>query len=187
MYGGILIYLLFKVNQVGVILVIFVLLLIYILYLIIQLICSGSGVVGNSWWDKFVGMYLFDLSNLVYIGIYFGFIIFFIYFYVLIIFNFDECVDEMKKFGGFILGIWLGCLIVDYLCYVLSWIILLGLIYFGVIVVLFNLFFQIGVGGIVQNLFFGGIVVLIMIGVGLDMVKQIESQFMQCNYEGFFK
>ena len=57
----------------------------------------------------------------------------------------------------------------------------------GVIAVLPNLFLQIGNSGGVQNLPFGGTAVLIMIGVGLDTVKQIESQLMQRNYEGFLK
>ena len=62
-----------------------------------------------------------------------------------------------------------------------------GSIYLGVIAVLPNLFLQIGSSGSVQNLPFGGTAVLIMIGVGLDTVKQIESQLMQRNYEGFLK
>ncbi|CKR87946.1 preprotein translocase subunit SecY [Mycobacterium tuberculosis] len=187
MYGGTSTYLPLKVNQAGVIPVIFASSLIYIPHLITQLIRSGSGVVGNSWWDKFVGTYLSDPSNLVYIGIYFGLIIFFTYFYVSITFNPDERADEMKKFGGFIPGIRPGRPTADYLRYVLSRITLPGSIYLGVIAVLPNLFLQIGAGGTVQNLPFGGTAVLIMIGVGLDTVKQIESQLMQRNYEGFLK
>jgi preprotein translocase subunit SecY len=56
-----------------------------------------------------------------------------------------------------------------------------------VIAVLPNLFLKIGYSGTAQNLPFGGTAVLIMIGVGLDTVKQIESQLMQRNYEGFLK
>ena len=62
-----------------------------------------------------------------------------------------------------------------------------GSIYLGVISVLPNLFLHMGNSGTVQNLPFGGTAVLIMIGVGLDTVKQIESQLMQRNYEGFLK
>ena len=70
----------------------------------------------------------------------------------------------------------------------LSRITLPGSIYLGVIAVLPNLFLQIGsIRRTVQNLPFGGTAVLIMIGVGLDTVKQIESQLMQRNYEGFLK
>ena len=76
----------------------------------------------------------------------------------------------------------------DYLRYVLSRITLPGSIYLGVIAVLPNVFLQMGSsGGGLQNIPFGGTAVLIMIGVGLDTVKQIESQLMQRNYEGFLK
>jgi preprotein translocase subunit SecY len=187
MYGGTSTYLPLKVNQAGVIPVIFASSLIYIPHLITQLIRSGTGGVGNTWWDKFVGSYLSDPASPVYIGIYFGLIIFFTYFYVSITFNPDERADEMKKFGGFIPGIRPGKPTADYLRFVLSRITLPGSIYLGVISVLPNLFLQIGNTGQVQNLPFGGTAVLIMIGVGLDTVKQIESQLMQRNYEGFLK
>ncbi|MGB9251343.1 MAG: preprotein translocase subunit SecY [Mycobacterium sp.] len=187
MYGGSSTYLPLKVNQAGVIPVIFASSLIYIPHLITQLVRSSSGGVGNSWWDKFVGNYLSNPASPVYIGIYFGLIIFFTYFYVSITFNPDERADEMKKFGGFIPGIRPGKPTADYLRYVLSRITLPGSIYLGVIAVLPNLFLKIGSTGTVQNLPFGGTAVLIMIGVGLDTVKQIESQLMQRNYEGFLK
>ena len=187
MYGGTSTYLPLKVNQAGVIPVIFASSLIYIPHLITQLIRSGSSTPGNTWWDRFVGNYLTNPADPVYIAIYFGLIIFFTYFYVSITFNPDERADEMKKFGGFIPGIRPGKPTADYLRYVLSRITLPGSIYLGVIAVLPNLFLEIGNGGGVQNLPFGGTAVLIMIGVGLDTVKQIESQLMQRNYEGFLK
>jgi len=186
MYGGTSTYLPLKVNQAGVIPVIFASSLIYIPHLITQLVRSGK-TGGNSWWDKFVGNYLTNPADPVYIGIYFGLIIFFTYFYVSITFNPDERADEMKKFGGFIPGIRPGRPTADYLRFVLNRITLPGSIYLGVIAVLPNLFLEIGASGGVQNLPFGGTAVLIMIGVGLDTVKQIESQLMQRNYEGFLK
>src|SRR5271156_6799190 len=186
MYGGTSTYLPLKVNQAGVIPVIFASSLIYIPHLITQLIRSGTGGVGNSWWDKFIANYLSNPGSPVYIAVYFALIIFFTYFYVSITFNPDERADEMKKFGGFIPGIRPGKPTADYLRYVLSRITLPGSIYLGAIAVLPNLFLQ-GNGGTVQNLPFGGTAVLIMIGVGLDTVKQIESQLMQRNYEGFLK
>ncbi|CDP85011.1 MULTISPECIES: preprotein translocase subunit SecY [Mycolicibacterium] len=187
MYGGTSTYLPLKVNQAGVIPVIFASSLIYIPHLITQLIQSGSSNPGSGWWDKFVADYLTNPADPVYIAIYFGLIIFFTYFYVSITFNPDERADEMKKFGGFIPGIRPGKPTADYLRYVLSRITLPGSIYLGVIAVLPNVFLQIGNTGSVQNLPFGGTAVLIMIGVGLDTVKQIESQLMQRNYEGFLK
>ena len=187
MYGGTSTYLPLKVNQAGVIPVIFASSLIYIPQLITQLIQSGSSNPGTGWWDKFVANSLSDPTDPVYIGVYFGLIIFFTYFYVSITFNPDERADEMKKFGGFIPGIRPGRPTADYLRYVLNRITLPGSIYLGVIAVLPNLFLNMGGSGTLQNLPFGGVAVLIMIGVGLDTVKQIESQLMQRNYEGFLK
>ncbi len=187
MYGGTSTYLPLKVNQAGVIPVIFASSLIYIPQLITQLIQSGSSNPGTGWWDKFVANSLSDPTDPVYIAVYFGLIIFFTYFYVSITFNPDERADEMKKFGGFIPGIRPGRPTADYLRYVLNRITLPGSIYLGVIAVLPNLFLNMGGSGTLQNLPFGGVAVLIMIGVGLDTVKQIESQLMQRNYEGFLK
>ncbi|MUL48574.1 preprotein translocase subunit SecY [Mycobacterium sp. CBMA293] len=186
MYGGTSTYLPLKVNQAGVIPVIFASSLIYIPHLVTQLVEAGKSNPGNSWWDKAVAKYLTNPADPVYIGIYFGLIIFFTYFYVSITFNPDERADEMKKFGGFIPGIRPGKPTADYLRYVLSRITLPGSIYLGLIAVLPNLFLSSG-GSSAQNLPFGGTAVLIMIGVGLDTVKQIESQLMQRNYEGFLK
>ena len=187
MYGGTSTYLPLKVNQAGVIPVIFASSLIYIPHLITQLIQSGKGGPGNGWWDRFVANHLTNPADPVYVGIYFGLIIFFTYFYVSVTFNPVERADEMKKFGGFIPGIRPGKPTADYLSYVLNRITLPGSIYLGLIAVLPNLFLQVGNSGTVQNLPFGGTAVLIAIGVGLDTVKQIESQLMQRNYEGFLK
>ena len=187
MYGGTSTYLPLKVNQAGVIPVIFASSLIYIPQLITQLIQSGRSEPSSGWWDRFVADHLTNPADPAYVAFYFGLIIFFTYFYVSITFNPEERADEMKKFGGFIPGIRPGKPTADYLSYVLNRITLPGSIYLGVIAVLPNLFLQAGSGGSVQNLPFGGTAVLIMIGVGLDTVKQIESQLMQRNYEGFLK
>ncbi|MDT5110443.1 MAG: preprotein translocase subunit SecY [Mycobacterium sp.] len=186
-YGGASTYLPLKVNQAGVIPVIFASSLIYIPHLITQLVDSGSANPGTGWWAKFVANYLTNPASPVYIAIYFGLIIFFTYFYVSITFNPEERADEMKKYGGFIPGIRPGKPTADYLQYVLSRITLPGSIYLGTIAVLPNLFLELGNSGGVQNFPFGGTSLLIMIGVGLDTVKQIESQLMQRNYEGFLK
>lgn len=191
MYGGTSTYLPLKVNQAGVIPVIFASSLIYLPNLITQLITSGSSNPSTGWWQTFVAEYLTDPGSPVYIAIYFGLIIFFTYFYVSITFNPDDRADEMKKYGGFIPGIRPGKPTADYLRFVLSRITLPGSIYLGFVAVLPNLFMQLGGGGAggapMQNLPFGGVGVLIMVGVGLDTVKQIESQLMQRNYEGFLK
>lgn len=187
MYGGTSTYLPLKVNQAGVIPVIFASSLIYVPQLITQLIQSGRTGGGTGWWDRFVADHLTNPADTIYVGIYFALIIFFTFFYVSITFNPEERADEMKKFGGFIPGIRPGKPTADYLSYVLNRITLPGSIYLGIIAVLPNVFLQGGDGAGVQNLPFCGTAVLIMIGVGLDTVKQIESQLMQRNYEGFLK
>ena len=185
MYGGSSTYLPLKVNQAGVIPVIFASSLLYLPQLIVELTRNPDGT--QSTWQEYVTRYLTDPSNGVYIAVYFLMIIFFTYFYVAVTFNPEERADEMKKYGGFIPGIRPGAPTAEYLGYVLSRITLPGSIYLGIIAVLPNLFLEIGNSGNVQNLPFGGTAVLIMVGVGLDTMKQINSQLMQRKYEGFLK
>ncbi|MBU3706460.1 MAG: preprotein translocase subunit SecY [Mycobacterium sp.] len=188
MYGGTSTYLPLKVNQAGVIPVIFASSLIYVPNLVTQLVRSGRGEgAGSGWWDRFVADHLTNPADPGYVIVYFGLIIFFTFFYTSVTFNPQDRADEMKKFGGFIPGIRPGKPTADYLQYVLSRITLVGSIYLGVIAVLPNVFLQAGSSGSLQNIPFGGTAVLIMIGVGLDTIKQIESQLMQRNYEGFLK
>jgi preprotein translocase subunit SecY len=186
MYGGTSTYLPLKVNQAGVIPVIFASSLLYLPDLVSRLATSqGSNA---PWWQTFIQQYLVAPSNYVHISLYFALIIFFTYFYVAITFNPDERADEMKKFGGFIPGIRPGRPTAEYLSFVLNRITLPGSIYLGLIAVLPNFFIDItGQGGSSNNFPFGGTAVLIMVGVGLDTVKQIESQLMQRNYEGFLR
>ena len=116
---------------------------------------------------------------------YFLLIIFFTYFYVSITFNPTEVADNMKKYGGFIPGIRAGRPTAEYLDYVLSRITLPGALYLGLVAVLPIIAFAIGAS---QSTFpFGGTSILIMVGVGLETVKQIESQLQQRNYEGFLR
>ncbi|AZG48399.1 preprotein translocase subunit SecY [Gordonia insulae] len=185
MYGGSSTYLPLKVNQAGVIPVIFASSLLYLPQLILQLTQGSSGE--QSTWQRYISQYLTDPSSWVYILVYFLMIIFFTYFYVAVTFNPEERADDMKKYGGFIPGIRPGTPTADYLGYVLSRITLPGSIYLGIIAVLPNLFLEIGNSGGVQNLPFGGTAVLIMVGVGLDTMKQVNSQLMQRKYEGFLK
>ncbi|MDL9936690.1 preprotein translocase subunit SecY [Gordonia sp. ABSL1-1] len=186
MYGGSSTYLPLKVNQAGVIPVIFASSLLYLPQLIVELTKPGPGEELATW-QTYATKYLTDPSNPVYIAVYFLMIIFFTYFYVAVTFNPEERADDMKKYGGFIPGIRPGAPTADYLGYVLSRITLPGSIYLGIIAVLPNLFLDIGNSGGAQNLPFGGTAVLIMVGVGLDTMKQVNSQLMQRKYEGFLK
>ncbi|WP_280316441.1 preprotein translocase subunit SecY, partial [Nocardia wallacei] len=186
MYGGSSTYLPLKVNQAGVIPVIFASSLLYLPNLVEQLTRSQNDP-NPSWWQKIIQQYLVNPTNWVYITIYFALIVFFTYFYVAITFNPEERADEMKKFGGFIPGYRPGKPTADYLNFVLSRITLPGSIYLGAVAVLPNLFLHMGNSSGLQNLPFGGTAVLIVVSVGLDTVKQIESQLMNRNYEGFLK
>jgi preprotein translocase subunit SecY len=183
MYGGTSTYLPLKVNQAGVIPVIFASSLLYLPDLISRLV----GTTDNAWWQRFIATYLTKQDSWVHIAVYFALIIFFTYFYITITFNVNERADEMKKFGGFIPGIRPGRPTAEYLSFVLSRITLPGSIYLGIIAVLPNFFLEVTGEGQNQNFPFGGTAVLIMVGVGLDTVKQIESQLMQRNYEGFLR
>ena len=116
---------------------------------------------------------------------FFALIVFFTYFYVSITFNPEEVADNMKKYGGFIPGIRAGKPTEDYLSYVLSRITLPGSLYLGLIALIPLIAFVLI--GADQNFPFGGTSILIMVGVALDTVKQIESQLQQRNYEGFLR
>jgi len=185
MYGGTSTYLPLKVNQAGVIPVIFASSFLYLPQLITQLTTSPGEEPSAI--TRFVQQYLVDQSNWVHISIYFLLIVLLTYFYISITFNTEERADEMKKFGGFIPGIRPGRPTAEYLTYVLNRITLPGSLYLGIVAILPNFFLDLTGDGQNQNFPFGGTAVLIMVGVGLDTVKQIESQLMQRNYEGFLR
>jgi preprotein translocase subunit SecY len=182
MYGGTSTYIPMKVNQAGVIPVIFASSLLYIPTLASQLFGSQTNPQG---WVNWVDRYLVRGDSVVYSAAFFVLIVGFTYFYVSITFNPTEVADNMKKYGGFIPGIRPGRPTAEYLQYVLSRLTAPGSVYLG-IVALFPLV-ALGAIGIGQQFPFSGVSLLIMVGVGLDTVKQIESQLQQRNYEGFLR
>jgi len=184
MYGGTSTYIPLKVNQAGVIPVIFASSLLYLPALATQLAGSNSTNAFVTW----INRHLVQPSDWVYIVSYFVLIIFFTYFYVAITFNPTDVADNMKKYGGFVPGIRPGKPTAEYLDFILSRITLPGSIYLGIIAILPNLFISLAGGQqALRNFPFGGTAVLIIVGVGLETVKQIESQLMQRNYEGFLR
>jgi len=178
-YGGTSTYIPLKVNQAGVIPVIFASSLLYLPALIVQF--SG----GTSELEQWISATFTGGSSPVYMLTYAALIIFFTYFYVSITFNPNDVADNMKKYGGFIPGIRAGKATADYLSYVLSRITLPGAIYLTLVSLIPLIAFVLVNAN--QNFPFGGTSVLIMVGVGLDTVKQIESQLQQRNYEGFLR
>jgi preprotein translocase subunit SecY len=183
MYGGTSTYIPLKVNQAGVIPIIFASSLLYLPQLALQFFDQNNAGDVYAW----VQNNLANPASPTYIAVYFLLIIFFTYFYVSITFNPTEVADNMKKYGGFVPGIRPGKPTADYLDFILSRITLPGALYLGLISILPNFFFIWLDNQQYQNFPFGGTAVLIMVGVGLETVKQIESQLMQRNYEGFLR
>ena len=188
MYGGTSTYIPMKVNQAGVIPVIFASSLLYIPQLAVSLFGSSNRPQG---WVSFTQRYLEigttnSLSTMwVYMLAFFLLIVAFTFFYVSITFNPTEVADNMKKYGGFIPGIRPGRPTAEYLGYVLTRLTTPGSMYLGA-VALFPLV-ALAVIGVGNQFPFSGVSLLIMVGVGLDTVKQIESQLQQRNYEGFLR
>ncbi|WP_323793489.1 preprotein translocase subunit SecY [Nocardioides sp.] len=180
MFGGSSTYIPLKVNQAGIIPVIFASSLLYLPGMAVQFNQTSTNPVID-----FLNTYLVNGDHPLYMALYFGLIIFFTYFYVSITFNPAEVADNMKKYGGFIPGIRAGKPTEDYLSYVLSRITFPGALYLGLIA-LIPLIALVLIGAN-QNFPFGGTSILIMVGVALDTVKQIESQLQQRNYEGFLR
>ncbi len=178
MFGGSSTYIPLKVNQAGVIPVIFASSLLY-------LPAMAAQFSGNAGWSSWIATYLVRGDHPLYMATYFLLIIFFTYFYVAITFNPQEVADNMKKYGGFIPGIRAGKPTEEYLNYVLSRITLPGALYLGLISLIPLIAFVLVNAN--QNFPFGGTSILIMVGVALDTVKQIESQLQQRNYEGFLR
>ncbi len=179
MFGGSSTYIPLKVNQAGIIPVIFASSLLYLPALASQFSSADSAV------STFIADYLVQGDHPLYMALYFAMIIFFTYFYVAITFNPQEVADNMKKYGGFIPGIRAGKPTEEYLAYVLSRITLPGALYLGLISLVPLIAFVLVDAD--QNFPFGGTSILIMVGVALDTVKQIESQLQQRNYEGFLR
>jgi preprotein translocase subunit SecY len=178
-YGGTSTYIPIKVNQAGVIPVIFASSLLYIPSLIVNFTGSSAG------WAVWISRNFVNGDNIIYVLTYASLIVFFTYFYVAITFNPDEVADNMKKYGGFVPGIRAGKPTSEYLQYVLSRITAPGSMYLALVAVI-----PIGalvLFGATQNFPFGGTAILIVVGVGLDTAKQIESQLQQRSYEGFLK
>lgn len=179
MYGGTSTYIPMKVNMAGVIPVIFASSLLYLPSLVAQF---GSPTDG---WVQFIQTEFTRGDHPLYVALYFLLIVFFTYFYVAITFNPDEVSDNIKRVGGFIPGIRAGRPTAEYLDYVLTRITLPGALYLGFIA-LVPLVALILVSAD-QNFPFGGTSILIVVGVGLETVKQIESQLQQRHYEGFLR
>lgn len=183
MYGGTSTYIPLKVNMAGVIPVIFASSLLALPSLLAQFNRSTTG--NQPGWVTWIDQHLVRGDHPIYMLVYIVLILFFTFFYVSITFNPVEVADNMKRYGGFIPGIRAGRPTAEYLDYVLTRITVPGAIYLG-LVSLVPLIALVLVGAN-QNFPFGGTSILIIVGVGLETVKQIESQLQQRHYEGFLR
>jgi preprotein translocase subunit SecY len=182
MYGGTSTYIPLKVNQAGVIPVIFASSLLYIPQLAASLFGNQTKPQG---WVAWIDRYVASSTSAFYMIAFFVLIIGFTYFYVSITFNPAEVADNMKKYGGFIPGIRPGRPTAEYLNYVLTRLTAPGSLYLAIIGLIPMVAFALM--NVSNQIPFGGTSLLIMVGVGLDTVKQIESQLQQRNYEGFLR
>ncbi|HEY5224347.1 MAG TPA: preprotein translocase subunit SecY [Microbacteriaceae bacterium] len=183
-YGGNNTYIPIKVNMAGVIPIIFASSLLYLPALIAQFNQPAAGKQPAAW-VTWVTNNLTNGDHPLYMLLYALLIIGFTYFYVAITFNPEEVADNMKKYGGFIPGIRAGRPTAEYLDFVLTRVTLPGSIYLAIVSLIPLIAFA--MLGTAQNFPFGGASVLIIVGVGLETVKQIDSQLQQRHYEGLLR
>ena len=175
-YGGSTTYIPIKINTAGVIPVIFASSILSMPQLVSQF---GSPTAG---WVQWIANNLAQTDPVYLVG-YGLLILFFTFFYTAITFNPEEIADNMKKYGGFIPGIRAGAPTVRYLSYVINRVTSVGAVYLLVLALVPTL--VVIWLGLTQALPFGGTTILIMVGVGLQTVKEINSQLQQRHYEGF--
>ena len=173
-YGGQSTHIPLRVNTAGVIPVIFAASILVFPATIAQFVQVGwlqevTAALAGGTWLYFV---LYGVS-----------IIFFTYFYTAIVFKPDDVADNMKKYGGFIPGIRPGAKTADYLEKILDRITLVGAIYLAAISILPETLIL----WTNAPFFFGGTSLLIVVGVGLDTVQQVEAHLLMRHYEGFLK
>jgi len=172
-YGGQNTYLPLKVDYSGVIAIIFAQAVLQFPQMFLEPL-KGSAFFG--------GLHSFLNNPVIYNGLFFTLIVFFCYFYTAIIFNPHDIAENVKKYGGFIPGVRPGKPTADFIEQVLVRLTLVGAVSVGCIAIIPNIFFS-----RVMNIpfAFGGTAILILVGVALDTMKQIESHLLIRHYDGF--
>jgi preprotein translocase subunit SecY len=179
MYGGQSTHIPLRVNSAGMIPLIFAMSIMLLPGTVASYLAVAPGTVGN------VAAFIRDLFNAtgpVYWLCYFFLVVMFTFFYTMVIFQQQKLAENLQKYGGFIPGIRPGRPTEEYLNKVLFRITILGALFLGVIAIL-PFFAQ----GISTNLILSSTGLLIVVGVVLDTMKQLEAQLMMRNYEGFIK
>lgn len=176
MYGGQNSHIPIKVNMAGVLPIIFASSILMLPTMILSFISTDNYI---HWWYKV--LMLFSASGTFYAVLYFLLIIAFSYFYINIQYNPVEMANNLRKNGGSIPGIRPGTPTSDFISKILSRITLMGAIFLGLLAILPIIIGN--VGGVSVSL--GGTSVLILVGVALDTVQNLESQMMMRHYKGF--
>jgi preprotein translocase subunit SecY len=179
MYGGQSTYIPLKVAMAGVMPIIFAMSILSFPATIANLF--GANPAAGTFWYGFLK--LFNSDSWFYAVVYFLLIIFFTYFYTSIQFNPVEIANNMKRNGGFILGIRPGKPTSDYIQKILTRVTLIGAFALGLIAVL-PVLLAVVTG---SNIGIGGTSILIVVSVALETVKQIESQMLMRHYKGFLE
>ncbi len=177
-YGGVTQYIPIRVNTAGVMPIIFAQSIMFVPQTILTFFPN------NEFMQSIAGY--FSFTSFTYSFIYAVMIIFFTYFYTAIAFNPTDVADNMKKQGGFVPGIRPGQHTADFIDNILTKVTLPGSIFLAIVAILPAFMVRFGVSeGFAQ--FFGGTSLLIIVGVGLETVHQIESQLVMHHYDGFMK
>ncbi|MDD5613728.1 MAG: preprotein translocase subunit SecY [Candidatus Omnitrophica bacterium] len=177
-YGGQSTYIPLRINQAGVIPIIFA-------QSVLMFPATIGGFFHNDVVNKIVA--LFTSQNVPYYIIYSGLIIFFSYFYTALVFNPKDVSENMKKYGGFIPGVRPGTNTSEFLDKIMTRIILPGAIFLAVIAILPSIVSAIMRIPFLVASFFGGTGLLIIVGVLLDTERQLESQLLMRQYDGFMR
>ncbi len=179
MYGGVDTHLPLRVNQAGVIPIIFAVSIVLFPPMIAQFFINSS----TAWLASAAALVVDLFANqLLYAALYFVLVVAFTYFYTAVVFHPQQIAENLQKQGGFIPGIRPGKPTADFLTYVSNRIILGGALFLGIIAILPNIMQSVSN---VQSLVVGGTGLLIVVSVVIEIVKQIESQLVMRNYEGF--
>ena len=177
-YGGVTQYIPLRVNQAGVMPIIFAQSIMFIPNTVLSFFPASESM------SKIAGY--FNYSSWSYSIIYSILIIFFTFFYTAIAFNPKDVADNMKKQGGFIPGVRPGKPTADFIDNILTKITLPGSIFLALIAIIPTILSKLGVTqGLAQ--FFGGTSLLIIVGVALDTLQQVESHLVMRHYDGFMK
>ncbi|MBA3016606.1 MAG: preprotein translocase subunit SecY [Proteobacteria bacterium] len=174
MYGGQSTHLPLKINTSGVIPPIFA-------SSIMMFPATIGSFIAIAWIQNIVSA--ITPGSVIYEALFVGLIFFFCYFYTAITFNPDDVAENMKKYGGYIPGIRPGKRTADYIERVLTRITLGGAIYVSAVCVLPSIL----ISKFNVPFYFGGTALLIVVGVAIDTVSQIESHMLTRHYEGFLK